>query len=266
MNFGTFAVRLPCASVLFDVLNRKKAALPALYASIGALHVAKDVADGVLDACEDVVKGADYITTKGLIPLAEDALAAAQKAGDAAFATAQGALKVADKVTGEALMLVQKTLDEVKKGGDSVFRAAESAMNQFIEVQKAVLDAAQKAIDDLVKSVEWLAYQVASGALDVAKHATAAVDMAEKALSAVQSDVDAVSNISEDVIDNLENIFDIKKIELDGTLTGLLGQSDQHFTALIKGKVASGSFKFKNVSLNLNSIGDFIHDIFKEYV
>ena len=212
------------------------------------------------------MKGADYITTKGLIPLAEDALAAAQKAGDAAFATAQGALEAADKVTGEALTLVQKTLDEVKKGGDSVFRAAESAMNDFIEVQKAVLDAAQKAIDDLVKSVEWLAYQTASGALDVAKHATVAIDMAEKALSAVQSDVDAVSKISEDVIDNLTSTFDIDKIELDGTLTGLLGQSGQHFTASIEGTVAGVSSTFDNVNLNLNSVGDFIHDIFEEYV
>ena len=103
-----------------------------------------------------------------------------------------------------------------------MFRAAGSA---FIEVQKAVLDAAQKAIDDPVKSVEWLAYQAASDALDVASHATVAIDIAEKALSAVQSDADAVSKISEDVIDDLTNTFDIKKIELEGTLKGLLGQS-----------------------------------------
>ena len=195
---------------------------------------------------------------KVLIPFAEDALAAAQNAGDAAFATAQGALEAADKATGEAPTLAQKTLDDVKKGGDSVFRAAESA---FIEVQKAVLDAAQKAIDDPVKSVEWLAYQAASDALDVASHATVAIDIAEKALSAVQSDADAVSKISEDVIDDLTNTFDIKKIELDGALKGLLGQSGQHFTASIEGTLAGVSFTFDNVN-----VGDFIHDIFEEYL
>lgn len=244
------------------MLHRKKAAIPELYIGLGALKVAMGVADGVLDACEGVIEGAQYFTLKGAIPLAEDALEAARKTGDAAFNAANDTLKGVDKVTGAALDLAEKTLEGVQNGGDTVFKGAEAALGEFINVQKPVMEAAQKAIDALVKSAEWLAYQTASGALDVAKHATKALDVAKKALDLVEKGEEGVLEITKETIDGVLSVLDIQKVELGGTLRGLLGESGKHFTVSVEGVLAGGPFKFDNIDLNLADIADFIHNIF----
>jgi len=230
------------------------------------LEASKAVADGVLDACEGVVEGVQYATVKGLIPLAEDALDAAKKAGNAAFSAAQNTLKGVDAVTSEALNLAQQTLSAVQKGGDAAWKGAESALDAFVKAQKVVLDAAQKAIDDLVKSAEWLAYQSASMALDVAKHATKSLDVVKGALDLMEKGDETMINLSEDIINGVLTAIDIQKVELDGTLGGLLGKSGKHFTASVEGKLLGKPFKFDNVELDLKSTEKFIKNIFDELV
>lgn len=220
----------------------------------------------MLTACEAVVRSIDYVTVKGAIPIAEDAVAAAGKAGNAAFNDATDAVKAADRISGAAVDLAEKTLDGVQKGGDAALRGAQATLDQFVKAQKAILDAAQKAIDDLVKGVEWLAYQAASAALDLAKHSTAALDVATRALDLVEKGSLELLKLGEEALEKLMTTLDIQKLELDGTLSGLLGGSGKHFTISVEGLFANKPFKYDDIELNLKDITQFAHDIFVRYV
>lgn len=245
-------------------LCRKRAAIPALYVSVGTLEVSKHVADGILDVCEDVIKGTQYLTAKGAIPLAEDALAVAQKAGDEGFNAAQLAVQAADKATAEIIAAADAALDAIQHGGDAVWRGAESALNAFVNAQKTVLLAAQAAIDDLVNCAEWLAYQTANAALDVAQHATHALDIVNKALDVAQAGENGILNIAEDVINAAMNLFNITKIELGGSMKAFLGASggEKHFVVTIEGVIAGKAIRYDNVELNLDNTTQFVHAIF----
>jgi hypothetical protein len=151
-------------------------------------------------------------------------------------------------------------------GGDVGWRAAEVSLNEFVNSQKVVLVAAQKTIDDLVHSLEWLAYQEAKAALNVAQHATHALDVAKCALDLVENGEKEIIDIAEGVINAGTQMLNITKIELIGTLRVLLGGGQTHFVTSVEGEVLHRRFHFDNVELSLDNTAQFIHDIFIRYV
>ncbi len=48
---------------------REKAAVPELYVALGALEASKAIANGALTVANEVVKGTQYATCKGAVPL-----------------------------------------------------------------------------------------------------------------------------------------------------------------------------------------------------
>jgi hypothetical protein len=153
-------------------------------------------------------------------------------------------------------------LKSVQKEGDALLRAAEYALQKFVESQKSLLDAAQRAIDNLVHSAEWLAYQAASGVLDLASHATHALDIAKKALDAAKQVVDGTIKISEATIEGILKAFDITRIELIATLDSFLNKNGgAHFVVEVDVLVL-GNKETLRLELDMGNTAQFINDIF----
>lgn len=228
---------------------------------VAGLWTSMEFAEGVLKACNGVLEGADYLASKAAIPLAEDALEAVKRGGDEALAAAKLALQGIDKVTQEAVDLADDALKGLQKIGDVALRGAEAVMDAFIETSKAILEAAQAAIGDLIKCGEWLAYQTAKGALDLAQHATHALDVAKRALDVVKAGVLDVIDVAEEVVKGVLAAFDITLIKLSATMGGMLGKSDgKHFDARVEGKILGRDFNF-SLDLDLEDISTFIHGL-----
>ncbi|CCO30909.1 hypothetical protein BN14_04942 [Rhizoctonia solani AG-1 IB] len=239
-----------------------KAELAYLGPKLLVLRGYKATADGILDLAEKVVEGADYINTKAAIPAAEELVKTAGNAGDLAFRAAQSTLHEVDRDTGALLDQAESLLKSVQKEGDALLRAAEYALQKFVESQKSLLDAAQRAIDNLVHSAEWLAYQAASGVLDLASHATHALDIAKKALDAAKQVVDGTIKISEATIEGILKAFDITRIELIATLDSFLNKNGgAHFVVEVDVLVL-GNKETLRLELDMGNTAQFINDIF----
>ncbi|KAL0955635.1 hypothetical protein HGRIS_001868 [Hohenbuehelia grisea] len=241
----------------------KKGAIPGLYIELGSVHALKAIADGVLKACNGVLEAAEYTASKGLITAAELALADVQKVGDEGLTAAKAAVVQFDSDTRHVMDVANKALEVIQHGGDDAWHAAEKALDAFVAAQKPILAAAQKAVDDLLKSAEWLAYQSATAALTLAKHVTHGMEVAKKALDVVEKAEEGVLNLAEELVTGGLGAFDIKKIELKGTLKALLGTSNKHFTATIDTSILGQPATFV-IDLDMGNTSTFIHELFKQ--
>ncbi|KAG9119488.1 hypothetical protein FRC07_005468 [Ceratobasidium sp. 392] len=243
-----------------------KAELVYLGPKVLVLEGYKATADGILTLAEDVVKGADYFDAKAAIPAAEALVKSAGDTGDLAFRAAQATLREVDRGSAAILNGAKDVLVTVQKDGDALLRAAEAALQGFITAQKDLLYVAQHAVDGLIHSAEWLAYQTASGALDVAGHATHALDVAKLALEAAKKVVDGTITVTEDVIIAALSAFDITRVELGTTLDLFLGDSGGvHFEVEVDVEILHKPYTL-SLKLDMENPVKLIEDVFHEVI
>ncbi|KAG9075566.1 hypothetical protein FS749_012757 [Ceratobasidium sp. UAMH 11750] len=240
-----------------------KAELIYLGPKLLVLEGYKAVADGVLTLAEDIVKGVEYLEAKAAIPAAEGVVEEAGKIGKLALDGAQAVLQEVDRDTAALLTEAESVLESVQKDGDTLLRAAEDALETFIKTEEVVLDAAKRLVDDLVHSAEWLAYQAASGALSLAKHATHGLDVAKKALEVAKKVVDGTITITEEAVTAALSALNITKVELGATLDTFLGGQGIHFEVSVEGEIVGKPFSL-SLKLNMEDPAQLVHDIFHE--
>ncbi|QRV90278.1 hypothetical protein RhiJN_18296 [Ceratobasidium sp. AG-Ba] len=248
------------------IIPSLKAELAYLGPKLLVLEGYKATADGILTLAEDVVKGVDYINAKAAIPAAEALVESVGHAGDLAFRAAQATLREVDRDTAAILNGANDVLKTVQKGGDGLLRAAEAALEGFITVQKDLLYAAQHAVEGLIHSAEWLAYQTASGALDLAGHATHALDVAKLALETAKKVADGTITVTEDVIVAALSAFDVTRIELGTRLDIFLGGSGGfHFEVDVDVEIVGQKHSF-SLHLDMENPVKLIDDLFQEVI
>ena len=244
----------------------KKAAIAGLYVAVGTLEASKLIADGVLVAAEAVLTSANFIARETAFNAAKAALVVARKTGEAALSIAEEALVVADKTSQLALDAVNETLKLAKEGVEwGILQGAKEALELYKHANDAVFRAATQALVDLIKCAEWLAYQVASTALDVARAATVSLDAARAALDVVRRVGEEALKIAQWVVDHLFEAFDIRVVRLSGSLRGMIGidgSMAKPFTAHVEGVIAGHSFTLEG-EFHPGKTADFITLIFK---
>ncbi|KAG8735240.1 hypothetical protein FRC10_010828 [Ceratobasidium sp. 414] len=240
-----------------------KAELIYLGPKLLVLEGYKATADGVLTLAEDIVKGVEYLEAKGAIPAAEGVVAAAGEAGKLALEGVQATLKEVDRDTAALLTEAENVLETVRTDGDALLRAAEEALEKLINIEKDILNAAKQLVDDLVNSVEWLAYQAATGALNLASHATHGLDVAKKALEVAKNVVDGTITVTEEAVTAALGALNITKIELGATLDTFLGGQGSHFEVSVEGEIVGKPFSL-SLKLDMKDTAQLVHDIFHE--
>ncbi|KAI0761189.1 hypothetical protein BD413DRAFT_617238 [Trametes elegans] len=225
------------------------------------LEGSKATADGVLWVAEQVIKGAAFLEAKAAIPAAKELVEKAGEAGDLAFKTAEATLREVDSATGTLVDKAKDAIELVRKDGDALIRGAEYDLQKFIDAQRTVLEAALHAVDDLIHSAEWLAYQLASSALDIAKHATHALDVAKAALKAAKAIANGAINITEESIKAALGALNITRIELAATLAAFVAHGGQVFEAEVAGELVGQAFTLQ-LKLDMRKPTKLINDIF----
>ncbi|KAG9075547.1 hypothetical protein FS749_012774 [Ceratobasidium sp. UAMH 11750] len=240
-----------------------KAELVYLGSKILVLEGYKATADGVLTLAEDIVKGVEYLDAKAAIPAAEGLVEEVGKAGKLVLEEKQAFLRGVDDATAALVTEAERIWESIQKEGDALVRAAEDALETFIKTEKDVLGAARRLVDDLIHSAEWLAYQAASGALNIASHATHGLDVAKKALKVAKQVVDGTITVTEEAVTAALSALNITKIELGATLDTFLGGQGSHFEVSVEGEIVGKPFSL-NLKLDMKDPAQLVHDIFHE--
>ncbi|KAG8679440.1 hypothetical protein FRC11_003734, partial [Ceratobasidium sp. 423] len=161
------------------------------------------------------------------------------------------------------------TLEATKEGVQwGVLQGAKEALQLYKDANDAAFYAATQALVDLIKCAEYLAYQTAKAAPDVARAATVTLDAARAALEVARQVGDQALVIGQWVVDHVLEAFDIRVVHLSGSLRGMVGaccSMAKPFTAHIEGVAAGNSFSFDG-EFGPSKTADFITYIFKEWV
>ncbi|KIK65994.1 hypothetical protein GYMLUDRAFT_954339 [Collybiopsis luxurians FD-317 M1] len=244
----------------------RRAAVVGLGVSIAALWSAKNIAVGVLEAAKAVVQGTGYLADKAAIGAAEGVLQAARNAAPGLISVAQTVLDGVDKSTEAAVDAAQGVVDATRIGVEyGALEGAKATLELYKSANKAVFDEAQHALDTLLSTLEYIAYQSATAAFAVAKAATSSLDGLKEALVIAQRAEDVVLKIAQWVAQQVTGIVDIRKIELSGSLRGLVtpgGAVGKPLKAHVEYMLAGRSGTMDG-ELDLRQTSAFITAIFK---
>ncbi|RPD59113.1 hypothetical protein L226DRAFT_510190 [Lentinus tigrinus ALCF2SS1-7] len=234
---------------------------------LAGLKTAKVTADGVLDAAKAVVHSAGYIADETALNAAKAALTVAQNAAPGTIAAAQGSLEAVDKATAASVTAAERTVEATEKGSEFVaLQGAQAALSAYKSANDAVFKAATDAINELTSCAEYIAFQAAQGALATAKAATSSLDGLQHALDVAQSGEELALNIGKYIADHATGLVDIQRIELSGSLRGMIGVKgdvSKPFVAHVE-YVLAGHMGTYDGQLDLRETAAFITEIFKE--
>lgn len=240
---------------------------PALGLKLAGLETAKVTADGVLEAAKAVVHTAGYVADETAINAAKAALILAQDAAPGAISAAQLSLEAVDKATAASITAAEGTVKITEKGTEFVaLQGAQVALSAYQAANDAIYKAASDAIDGLTSTAEYVAFHVAEGALATAKAATSSLDGLQDALDIAQSAEELALKIGKYVTDHATTLVNIQKIELSGSLRGMVGlEGDvaEPFRAHVEYVLAGRSGTYDG-HLDLRDTATFITSIFKQ--
>ncbi|KAH9934494.1 uncharacterized protein BXZ73DRAFT_100684 [Epithele typhae] len=243
------------------------AAVVGYYAELAGLEVAKDLAWDLLEAAKAVVQGVEYLAASGAVELAKEALAAARKAAQDLIDAAQAGLTAADEESKEALDAAEAALEAVRYGVEyGALEAAKEALEAYKNANEAAFDAARDAIDMVEDCAEYAAFEAAQAMLDAAKAAAkTAIEGLKKALELAQQLEDVALEVGQWLADQALELVDIERMELSGTLRGMVGMSGKggpfsvDVRYILMGK--AGSF---HGTIDLSDIVSFIVSLFNQ--
>lgn len=245
----------------------KKAAIPGLWITVGALEAARHVAIAALDTAKGILTGTQYVAKVGAVDLAREGLKTARTLGQEALTDAEGALWDIDKVTRDALYTAQNFLEDVRYGGKYViFQGAKDALQKFKDVQGPLFDAAVDAIATLMKSGAYIAFTTAKALLKAARGYTKLLDLANESLKLAEKASAIVLTILQKLAKFGARAINIQEIHLSGTLRGILGvggNQSRPFSAEVKGYLIGVRFDLR-VELDPSDAVAFVSSVFKK--
>ena len=238
-----------------------------LEAKLLSFKAAKGVADGALDVAKAVVRGVGYVADETALNAAKAALKIAQDAAPGAISVAEVSVEAANKLSALSVAAAEDTVKFTEKGTEFVaLQGAQAALSAFKTANDDLFKAATEGLNGLAASAEFVAFHAAQGALAVAKAATSSLDGLQHALEFAQSGEELALHIGKYITDRATSLVDIQKIELSGSLRGMIGLKgdvSKPFTAHVE-YVMAGHAGTYDGHFDLREPAAFIHEIFKE--
>ncbi|KAJ7776553.1 hypothetical protein DFH07DRAFT_980740 [Mycena maculata] len=246
--------------------NPERAKITYEGVKLGGLLIAKGTADGVLDVAKAILTSTNYLAEQGALRAAQSVLQGAKNALPVTISAAQGVLSGVDKATWATVIAAQATVSATRTGIEYiVLEGAKQTLVLYKQANEGVYHAAIAALDALWQSAEYFAFQVASGVLDAAKEATTSLDALRGALGVAQKAEDIALKIGQWIADHALGLIDIRKIELSGSVRGMVDSSGgigKPLSAHVEYIIASKSGKFDG-ELDVRNTADFIKATFQ---
>ena len=202
------------------------------------LEAALKIAQGTLAAAKAIVDGPGYHLAKTGVQIAEDALEAAKKAGDATLHDLEGALDKTTKAQNALIDAAEKDLAAAQKecNESKLWTAATKALDTFIQTKATLIADADKAVAALDHCAEKIAYDAATATLAVARAGTKEINVVNDALKLAQDAGDAVAKVGTWMVDHTGNVFNITQVTVRGKLSA--GRDGKALRIAFKGTFA----------------------------
>lgn len=225
---------------------------PAEWAvELGGLEVAKNTADGALQAAKAVLASSEYLSDKAVMDGAADALTVAKATSSATLSAASAAVDAANTAKKAAIDAATKALAAVATGVEEVaYTTAEATLPEVEVAEWDLKNALAEATNALMSSPEKAAFDAANAAVTQWKQDVAQLAGAEAGLPDAQMIEKAIKPVT-DWISSHAILADISSILATATLKGVV-KADGTFTSMtatVIGTVASAPF---NVSVELD--------------
>jgi hypothetical protein len=237
---------------------------PYLVAKVASLEVAMVTANGVLAACQEVVKsagrGAGYVAFQ----TAKGTLEAVKSGGKyAAFKLAEQALQATRDGGKYGVEAANQTLSAVQHGTEyTAWQAATQALNTAEGAGRAALTAAEGALSSVGQSAIYAAVKTAEGVLDAVKTGTAAVafESAKVVLEGAKQSSSAMLKLAQLAAEHSGDLVDVKHVKLTAQLKAI--QRGELFKAEIDAAVLGQSQRW-SLKFNVKQVDDFFEEMFK---
>lgn len=238
----------------------KKAELLVLYPDRDIAVGLKIAAEKSLRLANETLSSPEYIALKKAVKDAEIKLDDVRSAGHTAINQAETFLKEVDEYTAKGVKEAEKSLKNAHKDGQSMVKAAKEKLEEWRKKGKKLIKDAQDAVDALVTCVEWIVFEAAKAALDLAKiEGDFAIQAAEKTYALVGAAERALIGAANWIVEQAMKSVEIRHVELNGKLS--LACGGKPFTANVKGKLGDKDFDF-TLKFDPRALIDFIGDLF----
>jgi len=233
---------------------------------LGGLYVAKETANGVLQAAKATVSGftsgSEYIALTG----ANRVLEGVKTGGDyAAFQTAQRTLQAVQ--TGAeyaAFQTAQRTLSGIQYGTQyAAWQSAEQALTLAQMSSRGTLMMAQSTLNNVGSSAAYLALNLARQTVEVVKNGTAAVayEQAKAYLQAAKLGAGALLNLSAYIASHSGDLVDVKHVSLSASLKDI--QKGKLFKSSVDIAVLGKTYNW-SLDFNVQDSKAFIENLFQK--
>jgi hypothetical protein len=237
----------------------KKAELLVLYPERDIAVGLKIAADESLRLANETLSSPEYIALKKAVKDGEIKLDDVRSAGHTEINRAETFLKGVDEYTAQRVKEAGKSLENAHKDGQSMVKAAKERLEEWRKEGKKLIKDAQDAVDALVTCVEWIVFEAAKAALDLAKiEGDFAIQAAEKTYALVGAAERALIGAANWIVEQAMKV-EIRHVELNGKLS--LACGGKPFTANVKGKLGDKDFDF-TLKFDPRALIDFIEDLF----
>jgi hypothetical protein len=232
---------------------------------VGSLEVAIGTANGVLAACQEVVKSAGRAAGYVAFQTAKGMLEAVKYGGKyAAFESAKQTLQ-ATRYGGKygVFEAAKQTLSAVRHGTEyTAWQAATQALNTAEGAGRAVLAAAESALSSVGQSAIYIAFKTAEGALEAVKTGTAAAafESAKVVLEGAKQSSSAMLKLAQSAAEHSGDLVDVKHVKLTAQLKAI--QRGELFKAEVDAAVLGQSHRW-SLKVNVKQVDDFVEEMFK---
>lgn len=146
-----------------------------------------------------------------------------------------------DKVQVSEKAIVEQTAVAQQKGA---LKAAEETLDEFKAVGQAKIEALKTEREALPQSLEHERLELAAKNLQIVKGAKKEVEVASKAMKEIGAEINTISeSIGEKIMETLDELFNIRRIELHGSLKDLV-EKGQPLKARVQGVIAGHEVDF----------------------
>lgn len=145
---------------------------------------------------------------------------------------------------------------EPSTGEKKILAEAKQVLQDFKVTKKEEIASLESQLQALPQTAEYAGLEQAKEQLLAAKLGHAQLDAAKDAIQLAHEEAAAGANIATSVLDNLDQIFDINRIELSGSLRDLI-ENGRPLTARIQGVIAGSKIDLV-IDYELGKTQDFI--------
>lgn len=207
------------------------------------------VAQKALSVAKAVVDDAVFVTAKGALQIANDALNEGKLATVAAAKKLEDALQKVEQLGNSTLDAAKDALKLVQTSGlvQLLFNGAQKSLDLAQKAADGSIKALQATVNGLEKSAEFMLFTASSDALDLIKKHIQDLDPERLVVDAKYTAEFAIEGLAKDFVEGIETLLVVKSVNISGELSSGLKEEESlkaEIVVVIEKKTTTYNFDF----------------------